>query len=50
MDALEYDLLAPVIDEYIGDDLVFEDLQSGYSAFIENERSESSESVAAAMQ
>jgi hypothetical protein len=33
MDALEYDTTAPVVDEYIGDELTWEDLQKGYSPF-----------------
>lgn len=41
MDALEYDTTAPVVDEYIGDELTWEDLQKGYSAFFEDEQSES---------
>jgi len=47
MDALIYDLIAPVMDEYIGDELTVEDLQKGYAAFIEDEQSESLEFVVA---
>jgi hypothetical protein len=43
MDTLVYDLIAPVIDEYIGDELTLEDLRTGYSAFLEDEQSESHE-------
>ncbi len=41
MDAFDYDTIAPVINDYIGDELTFEDLKKGFSAFLEDERSES---------
>jgi hypothetical protein len=40
MDALEYDTTAPVVDEYIGDDLTWEDLMQSYSAFLKDTQTE----------
>jgi len=36
MDIFYYDAIAPAIDDYIGDDLTWEDLQRGYTAFLED--------------
>lgn len=46
MDAFDYDTIAPVINEYIGNELTLEDLKKGFSAFLEDEQSESLELVA----
>ena len=36
MNLLEYETIAPAIDDYIGDDLTWDDLQRGYAAFLED--------------
>ena len=40
MDTSERDLIAGALEEYVGDELTLEDLQKGYSALIEDERTE----------
>jgi hypothetical protein len=40
MDALDYDIIAPALDEYIGDELTWEDLKKGLIAFLEDEQLE----------
>lgn len=40
MDTVPYDMLDPILDEYIGDELTWEDLQRGFSAFIEDQQAE----------
>ena len=47
MDTLEYDLIVPIIEEYIGDELTWEDLRRGYAAFFEDEQTDNA-AVAAA--
>jgi hypothetical protein len=43
MDATTYDPLDSILDEYIGDELTWEDLQRGFSAFIEDQQLEEPE-------
>lgn len=45
METYANDMLALLDEDYIGDELTIEDLQNGYSAFLEDERSESPESL-----
>lgn len=40
MNAITHEALDLILDEYIGDDLTWEDLQRGFSAFIEDQQSE----------
>lgn len=47
MDSLTYNLIAPMMDDYIGDELTWEDLQKGYLAFLEDESSGSMQLVEA---
>lgn len=43
MDALDYETIVSVVEEYIGDDLTWEDLQEGFSAFLADEQRELAE-------
>jgi hypothetical protein len=45
MDAFEEDSIAPDLDEYIGNDLTWDDLKNGFSAFVEDELSEDRQMV-----
>lgn len=47
MEPYEDEMLALLDDDYIGDELTMEDLRNGYSAFIEDERSEQQEETVA---
>ena len=47
METFANDMLALLDDDYIGDELTIEDLQNGYSAFLEDEKSEQRESLVA---
>lgn len=46
MESFANDMLTILDEDYIGDDLTVEDLQSGYSAFLEDEEQESGGSIA----
>lgn len=47
MDAFEYDVIAPALDEYIGDELTWEDLKNGFAAFLQDEQVERQELLTA---
>ncbi len=47
MDAFEFDTIATAFDEYIGDELTWEDLKKGFSAFVEDEQLEHQELLVA---
>jgi hypothetical protein len=48
MEPYEDEMLTLLDGEYIGDELTIEDLRSGYSAFVEDEKLEPREEIVAA--